>query len=258
MRRWAGAAVMVMLATVMLAMPVAAVAADSTAPPYDHEPTAEPPMIGGKPVVVSVSLHVINLSKIDDSAQHFDIDGYLFTRWNDPRLAFVSKGPGDLVRSYQPGEIWSPRLEIVNATAPRERHDTSISGAPDGDVTYVERFNAELSARFELKRYPFDIQTLEIFIHPFLPDANQIVFTLSHAEVWAASEFTTYSSLAQWDLQVLPPVLHTHPEISGVLNGVRFGMRVTRRSTYYIWKVFVPLALMVCVSCCRIERTSRW
>jgi len=248
MRRWAGAAAVVMLAMVVLAMPVAAAAADSTLPPFDYDPSAEPPMAGGKPEVVSVSLHVINLSKIDDSAQHFDIDGYLFTRWNDPRLAFVSKGPDDLVRSYKPGEIWSPRLEIVNATAPRERHDTSISVAPNGDVTYVERFNAELSARFGLRRYPFDTQILEIFIHPFLPDGNTITFTLSHAEVWAASEFNTYSSLAQWDLQVLPPVLHTHHESSGVLNGVRFGMRVTRRSTYYVWKVFVPLILMVCVS----------
>lgn len=248
MRRWAGVAAVIAILTV-LAMPSAAAAAgSSTLPPYDHDPGAEPPITGGKPVIVSVSLHVLNLSKIDDSAQHFNIDGYLFKRWNDPRLAFVSKGPEDLVRTYRPGEIWIPRLEFVNATAPRERHAISISVAPSGDVTYVERFSAELSARFELERYPFDTQELEIFVHPFVADANQIVFTLSHAEVWTASEFSTYSSLAQWDLRVLPPALQVHKEASYTVRGVRFGIRVTRRSAYYIWKVFVPLVLMVCVS----------
>jgi len=223
-------------------------AAQSTLPPFDHDPGAEPPIVGGKPVVVSVSLHVINLSKIDDSAQHFDIDGYLFARWTDPRLAYVSKGPDDLVRTYRPGEIWIPRLEFVNATAPRKIHDTAISVAPDGAVTYVERFNAELSARFELRRYPFDTQDLEVFVHPFIADANQIVFTLRDATVWTASAFTAYSSLAQWDLLVLPPTLHSNHESVGIVSGVRFGLQVTRRSAYYVWKVFVPLVLMVCVS----------
>jgi hypothetical protein len=239
---------MTVLGTLAIARPAGAATAQSTLPPFDHDPGAEPPMVGGKPVVVSISLHVINLSKIDDSAQHFDIDGYLFARWNDPRLGFVSKGPDDLVRTYRLGEIWIPRLEFVNATAPRTRHDASISVAPSGDVTYVERFNAELSARFELRRYPFDTQDLEIFVHPFVADANQIVFTLRDANVWTASEFTTYSSLAQWDLRVLTPTLHVHREMTGLIAGVRFGIQVTRRSAYYLWKVFVPLVLMVCVS----------
>jgi hypothetical protein len=248
MRRWAGGAVMVMLAMLMLSRPIGALAADSTLPPYDHDPGAEPPIVDGKPVVVSVSLHVINLSKIDDSAQHFDIDGYLFARWNDPRLGYLSKGPADLIRTYRVGEIWTPRLEFVNATSPRTVHDTSISVAPSGDVTYVERFNAEMSARFELRRYPFDTQNLEIFVHPFIADANQIIFTLRDSDVWTASEFNIYSSLAQWDLTVMQPTLHVHQEKSGTIAGVRFGIQVTRRSAYYVWKVFVPLVLMVCVS----------
>ncbi|MGH7780746.1 MAG: hypothetical protein ACREQR_13055 [Candidatus Binataceae bacterium] len=106
----------------VLAAAACAAGAQSTLPPFDHDPQAEPPMVAGKLVEVSVSLHVINLTKIDDSAQRFSIDGYLFARWNDPRLAFVSKGPDDLARSYRPGEIWTPRLEFVNAIAPRARH----------------------------------------------------------------------------------------------------------------------------------------
>jgi len=239
------AAVLAMLA---LAMPLRAAQPVPTLPPFDHDPGAEPPAVGGDPVVVSVSLHVINLSKIDDSAQHFDIDAYLFARWNDPRLAFVPKGSDDLLRTYRPGEIWIPRLEILNAAAPRNLHDESISVKPSGDVTYVERFYAELSARFELRRYPFDTQDLEIFVHPFVADASRIVFTLKDASVWTASTFTAYSSLGQWDLRVLPPTLHSNHESVGVVSGVRFGILATRRPAYYIWKVFVPLILMVCVS----------
>ena len=85
-------------------------------------------------------------------------------------------------------------------------------------------------------------------MHPFIADANQIIFTLRDSDVWTASEFNVYSSLAQWDLKVMQPTLHVHQEKSGTIAGVRFGIQVTRRSAYYVWKVFVPLVLMVCVS----------
>ncbi|MGH7780747.1 MAG: hypothetical protein ACREQR_13060 [Candidatus Binataceae bacterium] len=131
-------------------------------------------------------------------------------------------------------------------------------------MTYVERFSAQLSARLELRRYPFDTQNLEIFIHPFYADANQIVFTLSDASVWTASEFSTYSSLAQWNLTALPPTLHLHREQTAAISGVRFRIEVTRRSlsgsnnryaaTVGLTFVGLNLIFLLCAGCW----TWRW
>ncbi len=248
-------AVVIAIAIISAAKPVfaasAAACAASTSylPPYDRDPQAEPPTVGGKPIMVSVSLHVINISKIDDSAQHFSMDAYLFARWIDPRLAFKPTGPDDQLRVYKIGDIWIPRLEILNASEPRSKHDESITVGPRGDVTYAERFFAILSARFDLRKYPFDRQELGVYVHPFTTDANQIVFTLANSGVWKASEFEEYSSLAQWNLGMLRPRISVHPVPGGgTISGVVFPIVAARRYTFYLWKVFLPLVLMVFVS----------
>ena len=58
-----------------------------------------PPMIEGKPVNVRVGLLVTNLIEDDEGKERFQISGYLFLSWKDPRLAFAADTPGQQ-RSY--------------------------------------------------------------------------------------------------------------------------------------------------------------
>jgi len=114
-----------------------------------------PPLPGGKPVTVAISIHVINLASIDEVEQQFEIDGYLRLHWIDPRLAFTPIGLADLHREHDRTAVRIPHVEMVNAVAPRERYDTSTEGDSDGAVNYVERFHAVLCSKFMLRRFPF-------------------------------------------------------------------------------------------------------
>jgi Neurotransmitter-gated ion-channel ligand binding domain/Neurotransmitter-gated ion-channel transmembrane region len=204
---------------------------------------------GGKPIAVVVSLHIVNLASIDEVNQQFQLDAYLFEQWTDPRLAYTPAGPQDQVRNYAFGQIWVPQLEMINAATPRSRDEVSITVRPDGMVSYAERLVVRLSSRFELRRFPFDQQQLLVIIHPFLADGPHVTFKLGDTSTWTASEFKSYTSLAQWHLLSLHSQVLVAPTYGGLtVPEARFEIDVERRSSFYVWKVFLPLLLMVFLS----------
>ncbi|HVN63567.1 MAG TPA: hypothetical protein VMT58_02935 [Candidatus Binataceae bacterium] len=202
-----------------------------------------------KPIDLDIGLHIVNIAAIDEVAQQFNIDAYFHLRWKNPRLAYSPKGPDDQERVFQPGEVWIPKIEILNGAAPRKTYDISIRATPDGTVYYAERLHAVISSRFRLERFPFDSQTLLVLIHPFLVDKPRLVFHLDRNAAWTASEFTSYTSLAQWQLKGAKAKVDVAPTYGGMtVPEFRFEISVQRHSSFYLWKVFLPLTLMVVLS----------
>ncbi|MDB5108418.1 MAG: neurotransmitter-gated ion-channel ligand-binding protein [Candidatus Binatus sp.] len=245
----AGATALIILAAILFA------GAASAAPPATLPSQPQqilmlaPPRTNGTPIDVAVGLHIINIAAIDEVSETFTIDGYLFERWKDPRLAFTPTDPLDLERRYSPGDIWVPRVEMINAAAPRDRYDSTVIVSADGTVNYAERCKAQLSSKFKLRRFPFDTQVLAIIIHPFISSAHLITFSLNDHKTWMSSELESYSSLAQWDLMAVRPYMsHATLYDGSNLSEIRFEILVHRRSPFYVWKVFLPLALMVFLS----------
>ena len=235
----------VIVASVMLWSVAGAAATSAVA----NDPILQAPPYQGQPINIAVGLHIINIASIDEVTEQFETDAYLFERWIDPRLAFTPNGPNDRERNYSVGQIWIPQLEMINAASPRIRGDSSIRVAPDGTVNYAERSKVALSSRFALRRFPFDRQALLIIIHPFLVDGPRLRFSLIDHATWTASEFESYSSLAQWKLQAVEPKVGTAPTYGGLtVPEARFAITVVRRSSFYLWKVFLPLSLMVFLS----------
>ncbi len=213
------------------------------------DPILQPPPYNGQPLDIDIGLHIVNISSIDEVNEQFQMDAYLFAKWIDPRLAFTPSGSDDQERNYSFGQIWIPQLEMINAATPRERYDTSIRVAPDGTVRYAERCKVGLSSKFALRRFPFDRQSLVIIIHPFLVDGPHIRFRLGDHSTWTASEFESYSSLAQWRVAAVEPRIGVAPTYGGrTVPEARFAISVQRRSSFYLWKVFLPLLLMVFLS----------
>jgi hypothetical protein len=208
-----------------------------------------PPPHNGKPISVSVAIHVINLTDIDEVGERFNLMFYLFAEWEDPRLAFKPEDPNRHFHFFQPSQVWRPRLDLVNGINARTTSDSSFRVTPQGKVLYTERSNAQLSTRFRLRRFPFDSQLLEIIVHPYIGQAHLISLSSDEGYTWISSEEAVYSSLAEWDLAGIT----THGgtvSISrfGPVAEARFEIKVKRKYRYYLWKVFLPLLLMVMLS----------
>jgi hypothetical protein len=241
-----------LLAFSLAASAAAAASAPFAAFPAGLDPSAmlSPPQIDGGPVKVTVALHVLNLASIDEVTERFQLTGYLLTQWRDPRLTYQPNGPAEKSRTLTPGSVWQPRLVIINVAGPRHTYETSLRVEPDGLMSYVERFDAVFTSTFHLKSFPFDAQKLEIIIHPFTVQQPFVTFVPSQAPVWTAAEFNTYSSLASWRFKSIRADIQWAASQFGknTMPEARFQIAVERRYGFYLWKVFLPLLLMVIVS----------
>ncbi|HUO04043.1 MAG TPA: hypothetical protein VMU16_02485 [Candidatus Binataceae bacterium] len=238
-----------LVAVVMFWVACPAYAADATAPAIN--PVLGPPPTQSGKIDVAVGMHISNIASIDEVAGEFDIVAYLFMRWNDPRLAYepTAQSTQTQPRDVNPADIWMPKVMIVNAVGPRDKYDIETNVKPDGTVNYTERCKLKLSAKFELRRFPFDTQRLPILIHPFAGDAHLLTFSLNNHKLWLSSELNYYSSLAQWDLKAVTPTIGEYLFLDQTkVPEARFEIEVTRQSAFYLLKVFLPLILMVFLS----------
>jgi hypothetical protein len=241
-------AIVIAFCASLLQLLVTAAAAQSGAGATEN-PLQDPPPNGGKPVPVAVALAIMNISDIDEVAERFHLDAYLFMRWKDPRLAFTPDASRPNFRVLRRDEIWTPTVELINGVNTRERSDMATRAAPDGTVTYAERFAATLTSRFKLRRFPFDAQRLLVIIHPFVVDGREFTFIPSSGRTLTSNEFQIFSSLASWQIEsvgssIQPITLPNKMQ----LTEIRFHISVRRRFGFYLWKVFLPLVLMVVLS----------
>jgi Neurotransmitter-gated ion-channel ligand binding domain len=115
-----------------------------------------------KPTLVSVGFSLINLGRINQTDETFDVSGFLQATWQDPRLAFDPNAVGDKVIRYTPEQIWEPALTIFNSQSAPKRGTVQLTAKPDGTVTYLEQVNATVSSQFDFRKFPFDSETATI------------------------------------------------------------------------------------------------
>jgi hypothetical protein len=249
-------------AIALMAMAIAllgcgSIALAGSAPPLASAPSAaaaaanpllNPPVSDDYRMPVAIAMRVINVSDVDEVGQRFKVVGYLTAHWKDPRLAFTPLAPREKFRTYSSEQVWHPRFDFVNGVVPHSAYDVTMRVFPDGTVRYSERSSAELSNTYRLRTFPFDRQTLEILIHPTVAD-DALVTLLPEGVGAMSAEPRVYDSLAQWEITGMGAAIERVPGAGGDSIGeVRFTISIARHFNFYIWKVFLPLLLMVVLS----------
>jgi hypothetical protein len=206
-----------------------------------------PPMVDNKPVNVKIELFLTNLIDVDEVKELLHISGYLFMTWKDPRLAFSPAG-GATERSCKPDSIWTPRVLMINATARREKISVNIKGDPDGTIHYLELFQAELTTSYYLADFPFDTESLEVFVEPFLDERDTMTLRYDNQISGAGTE--PFVELAQWKILGVQGAGQRHAigATGKEISELEIDLVVQRRYRYYLWKVFLPLFAMVAIA----------
>lgn len=240
------AAVLIALG-LLIDCPRAAASSPPSAESESVNPLLNPPVSDGYRLPVAIAMRVINISDIDEVSQRFKMVGYLIAHWKDSRLAFTPTA-AEKFRTYGPDQLWHPRFDFVNGVVPHSAYDVTTRVFPDGTVNYTERSSAELSNTFRLRTFPFDSQTLEILIHPTIAD-DAIVELLPESVHPMSAEPRVYESLAQWKITGTNAAVEHVPGVGGEpISEISFTIAIVRHFNFYIWKVFLPLLLMVVLS----------
>lgn len=203
---------------------------------------------GGKtPVKVAVGLYITNFIAIDETRETFEVGGYLTAKWTDPRLVLPAGTANAAPRSFRLEELWTPAIESANSISHRT---TQYFLAADraGNVTYTEKFVAELSNDFELRRFPFDTQELRFEFHPFLSAAHEVQFASQPLPATGLSS-EQHTELAAWRIEKLSYATDNLAPLGDIPvgSGASFQITVRRRSGFYVWKIFLPLLMMTLI-----------
>jgi hypothetical protein len=202
----------------------------------------------GNKVEVRVGLYMLNLVALDEVHQTFTCTGYLTEKWKDPRLSFSSSADSHDKRYYKREDIWFPQLQFDNSAEPRRETTYLLSVMPDGGVEYVVKFAVTVSSNMELRAFPFDSQELSIYVRPFAGDVKRVALTIDPDATGVSG--APFTPLPLWDTGQMNYRLISEDLAGGytVHTLAVFAMHVKRQSDYYVFKIFLPLTLMVAVS----------
>jgi hypothetical protein len=211
----------------------------------------QPPNDGTAPVEVSVGLYITNFVNIDETRETFEVGGFLTGQWHDPRLALgglVSRedqqqGP----RSFRIENLWAPAIEDANGVS-QKSNQYSLEADRNGTVTYRERFDAVYSNDFALRKFPFDTQVLRFEYMPFLSSGSQIRFA-PQALPFTGMSPKQHTELAAWhleDLRYTTDKVYLDPFQPDSREAL-FQVTATRRSAFYVWKIFLPLIMITLI-----------
>jgi hypothetical protein len=202
----------------------------------------------GRPTPVRVGMFLTDIASIETAEETVNVAGYLFLRWKDPRLAYDPAAVGTDRRVYPLEQVWWPGLEFVTAPRDRTRVSYEYRVSPDGSVFYQERFYATVATRLNLRWFPYDSQTMTVAAESFIHDSREVVFTAD----------TTISGVgrgappSEWIIGTSSARVvskRSDPEDTSYSRFV-LDVELSRRPAYYVWKLFVPLLLIIGIAYC--------
>ena len=223
-----------------------------------------------RPFTITVSLGIIDIPKIDEPMETFDIDSYLFLEWNDPTVYEYISGrqtlpPEPVYKFYSTSEVqavlkeigWPEIVQFTNLVGRREILSSYIWIESDGDVTYYERFQGTFHSKYELRQYPFDSQKLNILIETAYFDKTLVEFEASKENIIFYEKPTKPLpenedfELEEWYLD--QDIECTVGEYVSKMTGrgfsyVSIDISAQRKVGFHIWNIFLPLILIIGIS----------
>ena len=198
---------------------------------------------------VRVDFFLLNLNAVDEKDETFSADLYLEFDWDDPRLAH--DGPEEQIFADDAvderlSSMWWPQIEYVNTAEPTITNQ-SLEIFPSGHVKYTVGLTSTFRAALDLRRFPFDRQTLEVRIQSFIYDASRLQLRPADARPgWEHN--STYEELRVSGVDAA----NVDSQLSG--RGDRFSefrasIHVARNWAFYVWTVFGPVVLIALIAC---------
>jgi len=187
---------------------------------------------------VAVGIVIVDILKIDDAGQTMTIDFVIRTTWNDPSL----KGKFDIDKPIALSEIWSPDIQIVKEINLIKKRKEIAKLKPDGTVSFRQRYQGELSMFIDYSNFPFDQHLFSIDV--VAPLTDEIVFVHDISLTGQVEKL----SIQDWKIEKGELVVKPYKFLSYNFAAFAYQFRAKRHLGYYIWKVMMPLVIVVFMS----------
>jgi hypothetical protein len=213
-----------------------------------------PPPNASGPTRIGMAFRVLEIREIDPVQASYRLRGYVRTIWCDRRLAFDPAEMGVDERVYIGAAaeaqlargIWFPSAFPVNQVGEMRITERFLRVRYDGTVSQDLNIFVPLSSRFDLRRFPFDTQTLIMQVESFIYPSSRVVLV----EDAVRTGFDPALELPEWELRSATgrvtdvDVMRSREPFSRHTLHIE----MSRKPGFYLWKVFLPLLIIVALS----------
>jgi hypothetical protein len=228
-------------------------ACDGRPPPDVGDADLRLPPNADAPTAVRAGMFVDDLRDLDAVTASFRFRGILTITWCDPRLAFdaAAAGVDEKVLVGEPASVEIERIFFVrgfavNNVEPPRITERVLRIASDGTISSDLNVSVLLRANYDLRRFPFDRQQLQLQIESFLWNADQLRFVPDDDMTGFADNF----DIPEWKITGVRADVSTVDVIrsSEPFSRLTLTIDVQRKSGFYLWKVLLPLFIIVALS----------
>lgn len=229
------------LAALLLCSSVPATAAGNAA-----SLTSLPP---ARPVKVTLSVELVEVSQIQDHDEKFEVEFYLFLSWHDPRLAF-SRREGREKKIMPIDQIWTPEPELVDDLDVNVQESRNAHVSPDGTVRWRQYYRSTISSNFNLHEFPFDQHRLEVPIEANSGEIDEVIYIAGDIRVRDTASETLHVVPHGWQLVGLDTDVSEsrYPWLDETFSRFVFRLDVKRDAHFYWWAIVLPLLPIVATS----------
>lgn len=215
---------------------------------------AEDKTAPSQPVEVKVAFQLDQITDVDQKEENFSVVGNFIMGWEDKSFAFdpAECDCDEKVFSTSQFEKYTskekipwPRFLFYNQQGNRWIQEDAFRVKPDGSVGYLERSSMTLQAPdFNFLQYPFDTQTFNIRIVSLRAD-NKYVFIADPNYNRMGSQLGE----EEWQVNTYRTFIDKVELVPGKTNSrFTFTFPAHRHIDYYVYRIFLPLALIVLVA----------
>jgi hypothetical protein len=204
-------------------------------------------------IPVNVGIKLQQIINIDQPNEIMNDVGTLKLEWTDPALAFNPDECACTSKLYTENSYnkfledvrgrW-PDFTIFNQQGNRWSQNRLIEIESNGHVTYLERFSTNLQIDFDWAAFPFDTQDFYIKVDMLYPEEEYIFAPMEGFNEIDPNHGEDEFILTDFDTQISSEVSSTQAPISRFT----FHFSAPRHLDYYIFRLMVPILLIISVS----------
>lgn len=190
--------------------------------------------------MINFGIRVLDVLEINDVDQTITIDLAVRMRWTDARLADWA-GCRLSIR-----DVWFPELALKNSGRMFQRWPDTVSVEKGGHVTYLQRVSGTFASYHSLADFPFDSQMISLWVYPLDWSSSKVAFRIDNNFTGVAPLL----NISDWRVSGVEASL-TESDILGLgklRSGYALQISAERYVSYYIWKIMLPIALIVVMS----------
>jgi len=188
-------------------------------------------------------MFMVDLTKVDDVDQTLTVDLLITQEWTDERLSGLEGCQLPLT------SVWHPQLDFLNSGYMERRRSASadqVEVGPEGLVRHQQRYYGSLASYHSLREFPFDEQEFKIsLVSPEYAD-DEVALVVNDAQTGKRDLL----NISDWSIDSIGASTGTYltETIGRRLSTYEFGISARRQVGFYLWKVIVPLTLIVAMS----------